>query len=119
MPHDADDDDCGVPGCPVHDPQTPVEVPEMARVGIRLNRNLPEILPGTVETGSNRQPFEATIILSCTGCMATHKWLVPGHHLRTLHRVLGQLLENYPAETQELIPDGPEVQTPADKRFGS
>lgn len=109
-----DDDDCTNPDCPVHGGaasvvdrvrsiidtlQNPV-----VRTALAIARRNAEPIQHGVPLVTNAPAMTATIFITCTGCQERNKYDIPGHHIRTIHRILGEILEKYPEECVEVLP---------------
>lgn len=118
MAHDDDHDDdaCNVPGCPVHDPENakraPAEVQALivgsqhprCKLAVVVRTSLPIPVQDSVALVTNDPPFLVTVLMACNKCQEQHQWQIPGHHVATVHRALGEILAQYPKECEELRP---------------
>ena len=93
---DIHEDPCTNPACPVHGKG-------QVRIGVVTERRAVFPLKQDVQVSAN-PAFIVHIFLLCAECQERIQMTFHGHHVKTIHRILGEVLEKYPTECVELVP---------------
>lgn len=74
-----------------------VTVPPQVHLNVRIVRMTPLYRVGP--TG-----FSVVIEMVCERCGERGSFAIQGHHVRTFHRIFGDVAAQYPEECEELMP---------------